>query len=160
MGRFGIGGMIEFGWEKWSNLILEVMPLFIRYWNEEGILFGKELPMDPDFQGASMWELAGRLRIFTARRDLKLIGVNGFNCGGTLFRARIIVANGLILYLVPEERRRPEKIGKSLIVGAESGLREIGTRLIVYTPSSTVDVGPLLERLGYSRRGSSYEKML
>jgi hypothetical protein len=152
--------MIEFQWEKWSDIVLDAMPLFIRYFNEEGALFIEELPLDPDFNLVSQLELLGRLRVFTVRRDGVLLGANIFNCGSLLFRKSTVGAEGLILYLVPEERQSKEKIGKELIVGAEKQLKEWGVQLVIYTAGSKVDIGPMLEHWGYTRIGGKYEKLL
>jgi len=31
---------------------------------------------------------------------------------------------------------------------------------VIYTPSSTTDLGPILRRLGYREQGATYEKLL
>lgn len=150
--------MIKYQWESWRGIVSEALPLLDYYFNNGGVLFAKELPMDPDIEGAAWLDATGRMQILTARRDGKLVGLNGFNVGGMLFRSRVVAANGLVLYLLPSERRG--MTGVRLIKEAEKGLREMGVQLIIYTNGSDFDLGPLLLKLGYvTSNGALYEKL-
>lgn len=128
------------------------------YWSNGGEIHGKELPMDPDLDAAMALHSSGRLRIFTARRDGFLIGLNGFNVGTTLYRRNVITAIALILYVLPAERRG--SLGYRFLCETDEGLAEMGVKLVQYVPGSTVDISPLLARLGYKRQQGTWEKML
>lgn len=65
---------------------------------------------------------------------------------------------GLILYLLPGERRG--LTGFRFLRETDKGLAEIGVKLAIYTPSSSVDISRLLLRLGYKRLGGAFEKIL
>lgn len=155
----GLLSPVTFAWEEWPAVMGELMPLLRFYWEHGGMLFPKELPFDPDLEGAAWLHRYGRLKIYIARKNGSIIGLNSFNVGGVLFRKRILQATGLILYLLPSQRKRT-KTGVQLIKGAEDGLRSMGCHLIEYLPSSSVDIGRLLIRLGYVQQGSSFQKLL
>jgi GNAT superfamily N-acetyltransferase len=146
-----------FQWEPFARIAQEAMPVLRAYWDESQI-FGRELPMDPDFDAFFQLERAGRFRVYTCRRQGRLIGVNSFMVGGTLLRREPPTAAGFILVLSPAERRG--WTGYKLVKGAEDAFREWGVRLVIYTPSSTTDLGPILRRLGYREQGATYEKLL
>jgi hypothetical protein len=101
---------------------------------------------------------SGRLRIFTARRDGFLIGLNGFNVGTTLYRRNTMTAIALILYLLPSERRGIT--GYRFLSETDKGLKEMGVKLVQYVPGSTIDISGLLRRLGYKSQQGTWEKML
>lgn len=150
--------MISFQWETWPSLIGEAMPMLRLYWDTGGEIHGKELPMEPDLDSAMALHSMGRLRIFTARRDGFLIGLNSFNVGGTLYRRTTMTAIALILYVLPSERRG--SMGYRFLRETDKGLAEMGVKLVQYVPGSTVDISPLLLRLGYKRAQGTFEKML
>jgi hypothetical protein len=152
---------VTYAWERWPDIVGEALPLLRYYWNHGGVLFAKELPMEPDYQAADFLDRYSRLKIYTVRANGSLIGLNSFNVGGTMWRKNAMIANGMILYLLPSQRRGgliPP--GVKIITGAEDGLREMGCHLICYLPSSDVDISHLLLRLGYVQQGSSFEKLL
>jgi hypothetical protein len=61
------------------------MPMMRLYWASGGQIF-PDLEMDPDYDALMLLHRLGRFKIFTARRDGLLIGVNSFNVGGTLWQ--------------------------------------------------------------------------
>jgi hypothetical protein len=128
------------------------------YWNTGGEIHGKEFPLDPDLDLAMALHSSGRLRIFTARRDGFLIGLNSFNVGATLYRRNTMTAIALILYVLPSERRG--SMGYRFLRETDVGLAEMGVKLVQYVPGSTVDISPLLIRLGYKRAQGTFEKIL
>jgi hypothetical protein len=128
------------------------------YWDTGGEIHGKELPMDPDLDAAMALHQSGRLRIFTARRDGWLIGLNSFNVGTTLYRKNTITAIALILYILPAERSG--LLGYKFLRETDNGLAEMGVKLVQYVPGSTVDISPLLRRLGYKNQQGTFEKMI
>jgi hypothetical protein len=134
------------------------MPMLRLYWNTGGEIHGRELPMNPDLDAAMALHGAGRLRIFTARRDGFLIGLNSFNVGCTLYRKDTMTAIALILYVLPSERRG--SMGYRFLRETDKGLAEMGVKLVQYVPGSTVDISPLLLRLGYKRQQGTFERML
>lgn len=150
--------MIAFQWESWPSIMGEAMPMLRLYWDTGGEIFGKELPMEPDLEAAMELHRCGRLRILTARRGAFLIGLNSFNVGVTLYRKNTVTAIGLILYVLPSERLG--LMGYRFLRETDKGLAEMGVRLVQYVPASTVDISPLLLRLGYKRQQGTFEKML
>lgn len=128
------------------------------YWDTGGEIHGKELPMDPDLDVAMALHSSGRLRIFTARRGGFLVGLNGFNVGPTMYRRNTMTAIALILYVLPSERRG--SMGYRFLRETDKGLAEMGVKLVQYVPGSTVDISPLLVRLGYKRQQGTFERML
>jgi hypothetical protein len=127
------------------------------YWKQGGQIF-PELPMDPDWDSLMFIYKLGRFKIFTARRDGYLIGVNSFNVGPTLWRKTTSTAIGLILYLLPSERRG--SLGWRFLRLTDEGLKEMGVKLAIYTPSADVDISRLLLRMRYKQKGGTFEKML
>lgn len=128
------------------------------YWDTGGEIHGKELPMDPDFDVAMALHSSGRLRIFTARRDGFLIGLDSFNVGPTMYRRNTATAIALILYVLPSERRG--LMGYRFIRDSDNGLKEMGVRLVQRVPGSDVDISPILRRLGYKSQQGTFERML
>jgi hypothetical protein len=153
-----MGEPIKFQRESWPAIIGEAMPMLRLYWNTGGEIHGKEFPMEPDLDLAMGLHSSGRLRIFTARSDALLIGLNSFNVGPTLYRRNTMTAIALILYVLPSERRG--SMGYRFLRETDSGLAEMGVKLVQYVPGATVDISPLLMRLGYKRAQGTFEKML
>lgn len=133
------------------------MPIMKLYWHQGGQIH-PEIPMDPDWESLLFIHNIGRFKIFTARRDGYLIGTNSFNVGPTLWRKTTNTAIALILYLLPSERRG--SLGWRFLRETDKGLKDMGVKLVIYTPSSTVDISPLLRRMGYVGYGGTYEKVL
>ena len=128
------------------------------YWDNGGEIFGGELPLDLDYDLIMFLHRYGRFRICTARRGGLLVGVNSFNVGGTIYRKNTMTAIALVLYLLPSERRGLS--GYRFLLETDKGLADMGVKLVQYCPGSTVDISPLLRRLGYKNQGSTWEKML
>lgn len=141
---------ITYGRERFMDVWPEAKPLAKRDWEETSFYrhlceFGINEAIYQDFEDS------GRLRVYVARRDDKLIGYCVFIATpGTHHAPTVPHAIGADLWLAPEERKG--MAGVKLITMAEAALDLEGMVVLSMNvpPGSTADL--LLERMGYQAR--------
>lgn len=144
-------------WEPYGVVYKQMAPFLAAHWRENEP-HPDASPFDPDFDLYFNLERDGRLGIFTARRGEIILGFNSFFISTTFARRSVITAVADILYLRPAERGG--STAYRLIRSAEAGLLKRKAMFARYTPSSAHDIGPMLVRAGYAKKGGDYEKVL
>jgi GNAT superfamily N-acetyltransferase len=145
--------------EPFSAVIDEAVPLLQRHY-EEIALNKATTPLAPDWSAYATLEAAGFLHIVTARDEGKLVGYSAYIVGQRNLHYDFQMAETDIFYLAPEYRKG--MAGVALLKFSETSLRAIGVQRIVTKTklSPEHDLGPLLERLGFSPIERVYTKVL
>ena len=139
----------RFKWEKFRDIAKELLPLFIRHWEE--IEQDREaVPLDMDFDSYYRLDLEGMLHILTVRIDGRIVGYSFSLVGPHLHHQSTKTAHTEMFWLAPEYRSG--WTGVRLLRLTRRGLKDRGVKL------HTIDfrlsfqggrVGKLLARLGY-----------
>lgn len=148
---------ISFQWESYGVVYKQMAPFLYAYWRENEP-HPDAAPYDPDFELYFNLERDGRIAVFTARRTDLILGFNSFFVSTTFARRSVVTAVADILFLRPAERGG--SLALKLIKGAERGLAERNALFARYTPSSAANLGLLLQRAGYAKKGGDYEKVI
>lgn len=135
----------------------EVWPLLEQDWQE--IEHNKDLlPLDPDWDLYESLESQGLLQVFTARNNGKLIGYFTVVIFPSMHsRGQMLVANDVI-YLAKEYRKG--FVGLKLFKFVEKCLKEDGHKLLYITTTEQNPIDNMLERMGYKKIETKFEKVL
>lgn len=135
--------------ERFSDVIEEAQPLLQRHWVE--IADYKDcIPLSPNYARYALLEGAGRLLVFTARRDGALVGYASFIIDTGLHYSTVRFAESDILWVAPEERRVGAAVAKGIIGLFEKTLGDIGVSVIrISSKVSHPALSRLLKSRGY-----------
>lgn len=147
---------VRFGREEAKFVIDDIGSLMREHWEEVGHY--RDIPLDPDFSKYRQAELAGTLRIYTARVIGVLIGYAVYFVGPALHYKTVKLAQQATLFLAPEQRRGT--LGWRFIRWSEEQLRMEGVRIISQHVKKRRDFGSVLERHGYELQDYVYTKRL
>jgi GNAT superfamily N-acetyltransferase len=125
--------------------------------SHQKVALHKGAELDPDWEAFQAAESIGRLRIFTARIAGELVGCCAFFMKRNAHYRSSLQAAQQLFVVAPEYRGDP--IMAHLILFADRQLRDDGVQ-IVYHRASQLDIGPLLERLGYEVIDTEWGKRL
>lgn len=157
--------VVSFHVEPWSACVEEMRGLWLEHWREVA-LDQDIVPLDMDVRRYVEAEAAGRLHLVTARRDGVLIGYFVAFVQTHLHYASTIFATCDLFYLRPEFRSGWR--GVTLFRVAERTLRERGAVILQAATKvhvspvtgRTLDIGPILERLGWTQSERTFRKRL
>ncbi len=125
------------------------------------------LPLVPDWGQYRRLERAGVYKAIGAIQAGRLIGYNSFFVQPTLHHSTSILAINDLVYIAPEHRKG--LAGALLITRAESMLKGLGVRKIVYASKPYLDLArdstdaklaSLFRRLGYTDAETIHEKLI
>lgn len=137
-----------------------VEQLLEKHWQE--VAFFEDIPLDPDWEAYQAAESIGRLRIFTVRVRGELVGYAAFLINRNPHYKGSWQAAQDVLFVTPEHRNG--RIGAHLLLFAERHLRtETPAVQVIYQHSKAsedLDIGPLLERVGYELVDTIWAKRL
>ena len=137
-----------------AHLVMEdIKPLMRRHWEESGR--HKDIPMAPNYKAYLNAEDQGLLRVFTARRDLILLGYMIFFVGSLHYTLNKLAQLDL-LYVLPA--CRGGKVGYSLMRFSEDYLITEGVDLIKHGMGLNHHYGCMLLKMGYEPIETIYEK--
>jgi hypothetical protein len=131
-------------------VIDEIGPLLEKHWRE--IARYRDLPLVPHWDGYYAAQEAGRLYIFTARRQGTLVGYAVFFKGHMHYRSSQIYTQD-ILYVLPECRGM---IGARLLKFCDDSLKAEGAQAVYHHCKTDHDFGPLLKKMGYEAIDTVY----
>lgn len=143
--------------ERFTNIIDELPPLFVKHW-EEVIDDRDVIPLAPDWQGMLQADAAGGMHIMTMRDDGKLVG---YCCGLTIFPMHYSTTlHGIVdmIYLLPEYRKG--LVGSKLLDGMENIFRALQVKKVYILTKIQHDLAALLKRKGYTPEETSWSKLL
>ena len=148
---------VEYNVETVGNIEAEILPILKEHWEEVAV--NKDtIKLNPDFEVYKTLEGVGKLGLFTARVDGKLIGyfvvIADYN---PHYKDHLFAANDVI-YLVPEHRG--SMVGSELMMYAENKLKEVGVDVLVVNTKTHVPFDSVLTRLGYTHIENTYSKFI
>ena len=150
--------LVVYARERYGEVIDEIRPLLLHHWAE--LARNKDaIKLDPDYEQYLGAEALGKLWIFTARYDERLIGYTIFVTARHAHYRDALWAYNDIFWLAPEHRRR--QVGAQLFTVAEAALRTAGVDVIhVTSKTAHPAAGKLLEHLGYDLIEIGHAKLL
>lgn len=134
----------------------EIEELLKDHWKE--VSFDNSFELDPDWDVYSELEIAGSLKIFTARFEGKLVGYFVAICHKDLHHKSKKFAYNDSLYL--SKGYRKGFTGSKLIKFAEKCLKEDGVEVLRVSTKTLRPFDALLSWLGYRHEESTYVKYL
>ncbi len=149
--------MITFQEEVLAEVRAEAEPLLVRHW-EEIALHRDRIALDIDWDAYHKLDAAGMLHITTARDDGALVGYVCYVLVHNLHYKSQFVADCDIFWLDPDHRKGT--LGMRLIQASERFVITHGVNQIVTRTKLHLDIGPLLERLGYEPIERVYTKLV
>jgi hypothetical protein len=139
--------------------IFDEMQELTRLHYEEIALHKEAIPLDPMWEEYATLERIGRLVIFTARDEGKLIGYGFFFINQHMHYARTKIAINDVLFLHPDYRKGT-MAGIRLIRFCEQQLAQMAVDKITWHIKVKHDWGAILDRMGYADEDIVKGKML
>jgi hypothetical protein len=125
---------------------------------EEIALHKDSIKLNPDWEAYSSLEVAGKLKIFTAREGSKLVGYFVVIVGNNIhYKDHLFAANDII-YLHKDHRKG--YAGIRLIKFAEKALKEDGISVLTINTKVHQPFDKVLEWLGFNLTERVYSKYL
>jgi GNAT superfamily N-acetyltransferase len=144
--------------EQISDVVNEIKPLLEAHYHE--IAHYPDIALKPDYQRYVQAEGTGILRIFTARVDGALIGYGIYFVHPSMQYSDSLQAQQHLLFVHPDYRKG--SVGRRLIHFGDEQLRAEGVQVVIQHTKARADLnlGPLLERMGYELMDHIYVKRL
>lgn len=147
--------MIRYQLERWQDAESEMAEHFSAHCAEVGADPGR-FTLSPDYAMFRALQDSGNLAVITARDDGRLVGYHV-----SLVRRHMhydsLTAYTDIFYIAPPYRKG--MIGVKLFKAAEDVLTAMGVERIYTGTKLKLDIGPILERLGYNAIERLYTKV-
>lgn len=137
---------MDFAHESFPNVKHEIKPLLEEHWKEIA-LHTDDIKLEPNWNAYSRMADQGALRIYTARKNEKLVGYFVVFVLPSMHYMRHLFANNDILFLKKSERKGTT--GIRLIKFAVEELTKEGVTLINVNVKKKQDFGPVMERIGF-----------
>lgn len=148
---------VSYQQEFLSQVEEDIKPLLEKDWLE--IEHNKSVKtLDPDWDAYYNIESSNMLRIFTARDNIKLVGYFVVLLIPSLHNKGLVQGVVDIIYLDKEYRKG--FTGYKLFKFSEKCLREDNIKVIHVTTTEVNPIDPILDRLGYSKIETKFEKVL
>lgn len=149
--------MVSFKQELLNDTRDAATSLLWAHWRE--VALNKDIiPLDPDWDAYERLEDDGKLRIFTARDGIKLVGYFVVIVSSHLHYKSTLFAENDLIYLDPDYRKG--HVAARLIRFAEKCLREDGVTVLMINTKDHRPFDPLLVRSGYGLVERVYGKRL
>ena len=149
--------MITYQVEDWHDVKDEALPLLQRHW-EEVAADKAEIPMAIDYASYDALAASGVLHILVARKDGEMIGYYCAVVRSHLHYVTTLFAFTDIFFIAPEHRKG--MAGVRLFTEMEKSLKARGVKKFFGATKPWLDVGPIFERLGYTKHEVVYSKMI
>lgn len=138
---------LRFGQERVDEVIGDIQPLTRKHYLE--IAHYPDIELDPDYPRYRAMEAAGVLRIYTARKDGRLVGYAIFALCPALHYKGSLQATCDILFIDPEQRRGLG-IGGALLSHCDLQLAREGAQVVYQRTKAAHNFSNLLEAKGYT----------
>tara|TARA_S200002703_G_scaffold80215_1_gene69145 strand:- start:4177 stop:4629 length:453 start_codon:yes stop_codon:yes gene_type:complete len=149
--------MIKFKLENLANVKQEAEPLLKEHWEE--IALNKDIiKLNPDWKAYGELDRVNALRVFTARKDGKLVGYFVVIVSKALHYADHLFANNDIIFLTKPARKG--LTGVKLIKFAIDSLKTEGITKLHINTKAHQPFDPILERLGFEEIERVYSLVL
>lgn len=148
--------MIQFEGIDAPDVWDDIQPLLAEHWRE--IAHFEDIPLNPRKDMYFRLDAAGKLRIYTARFDGKLIGYVVFVVDHDIHYADSVQAKQDVLFLHPDFRNAGT--GFDLIEFADNQLRAEGVQCVYHHVKVAHNFAPLLATMGYEKVETIHVKRL
>lgn len=149
--------MITYQQEFLATARPDAQKLLEAHWEEIALNKGK-IALNPDWEAYEALESSGKLKIFTARGDDRLIGYFVVIVGVNLHYKDHVFAVNDILYLDKEYRKG--RTGLKLIKFAEKCLKEDGVSVLSINTKVHKPFDSLMEYMGFNLIERVYSKYI
>lgn len=149
--------MITYQQEFLATARPDAQKLLEAHWEEIALNKGK-IALNPDWEAYEALESSGKLKIFTARGDDRLIGYFVVIVGVNLHYKDHVFAVNDILYLDKEHRKG--RTGLKLIKFAEKCLKEDGVSVLSINTKVHKPFDSLMEYMGFNLIERVYSKYI
>jgi len=148
---------MEFALENLANVRREIEPLLEKHYDE--IALNKDIiKLNPDWEGYARLDAINALRVYTARKDGKLVGYFVVIVSKSLHYRDHLFANNDIIFLAKSARRG--LTGMKLIKYAVEALRAEGITKLHINTKAHQPFDPILERMGFEEIERVYSLVL
>jgi len=137
-----------------DSFCAEILPLAKNHWNEVGEF--RENGINPDFNTYKNLDEFGMIRLYTARKDSKLIGYSLFIVRQSPRNVDLIHADQDMIFIDKAHRG----FGLSFIKWCESQLQAEGVHIIYQSVKKCNDWGAILKRMNYELIDHVYARRL
>lgn len=138
--------MITFHVEDYQKVIPELCEIYPLHWKEIA-LDQDSIPLDPDYELYSKLAGMGVIHLVTARDGERLVGYHlSFLRPGLHYKSTPMCFTD-IFYLLPEYRSG--MTGYNFLKFFRDSVLALGVKRIYMMTKLTIDLGPLVERLGF-----------
>lgn len=153
-------GDLMFGIEHMSDIPDEIHPLHEAHYAETEDAYLSD-PYDPDLARVYALEKDGAYIVFTARKNMELVGYVQYHMFRDLHTQQVYTAREDCFYITP--KARGFGIAPKLLSYAENALRALGAKYVGMTSKHPVGgppIGEFLEKRGYREVAVYYSKNL
>ena len=148
---------VTFQVERFKDFYTELFPLVCEHWTEIA-LDHEAVPLEPDWERYVKLDEAGSLSVVTARAGAELVGYHIAVISGHLHYKGTLHGVTDVYFLKPEHRKGFTGIRLFKTVGAE--MKRLGVVKLITGTKVHLDMGRLLERLGYRETERTYTKIV
>ncbi|CAG2132560.1 GNAT family N-acetyltransferase [Cupriavidus numazuensis] len=149
--------MITYQVEAWPDIVNEIRPLWREHWEEVGTDRDR-IPLDVDEAAYLHLHRIGELQVLTVRRDGAIVGYHIAIVRPHIRYRTTLVAITDVYYVRPDARKG--MVGVNLFRQAEKHLSARGAKKLFTGTKKSLDMGPILIRLGYREAESLYTKFI
>jgi len=128
-------------------MVMEDIEYLLKLHYQELTLHKEHIALDPDWERYADLERAGKLLIFTARDEERLVGYSVFFINNHIHYKNNLFAVNDVLFLHPEYRKN--SCGPRLIKFCDEEVSKLGKVKITWHVKVSRDFRPILHRLGY-----------
>lgn len=148
---------MDFALENLAKVRREIEPLLEEHWKE--IALNKEtIKLNPDWRAYSELDSINALRIYTARKEGKLMGYFVILVSRSLHYKDHLFANNDIVFLTKSARRG--LTGLKLVKFAVESLQAEGVTKLHVNTKTHQPFDPIMERLGFEEIETVFSKLL
>ncbi len=148
---------MDFALENIANVRREIEPLLEQHYKE--IALNKDIiKLNPDWRGYAQLDAINGLRIYTARKDGKLMGYFVVVVSRSLHYRDHLFANNDVIFLTKAARKG--LTGLKLIKYAIESLKAEGVTKLHVNTKMHQPFDPIMERLGFEEIETVFSKVL
>lgn len=149
--------MITYQVEKYHEVDKEIHALWYEHW-EEVALNKDVIPLDPDYETYTKLSLANILHLVTVREDGNVIGYHIALVYPHMHYKSSLTCFTDIFFIKKEKRKG--FVGIKLLKFMEESVKERGVQKIYMGCKLHIDIGPVLEHLGYKQIEKIFTKVI
>ena len=149
--------MITYALEPWSTYYRDCQALWPEHYEEIAVQKDR-MPMRPDVASYEALDAAGRLQVVVAREDGRMIGYVVSVIRPHLHYADVLCGYEDAYFLTKSHRRG--MVGVKLLRAAVEHMKRAGVRKAFFMTKAALDMGPIFERMGFTKTDIVYSKWI